>query len=327
VIVPVYNVEKYLEKCLNSIVNQTYQNLEIILVDDGSPDGCGAICDKYAAQDQRIRVIHKENGGLSSARNAGLEIATGEYINFVDSDDWIEPDMYEYLLSGAQQAGADIVVCGMFEELPDRQHCHSWHDAETFNTEEGLEQLFLRKKYSHSAWAKLYRRTLFADVRFPDGRNFEDIATTYRVFEKAQIVRLLPKAKYHYLQRNDSIMGDGTLRNRVDSYIAAKEQYLSMKDRWPQFRGLLEAWCISVAAGIWGVYSNNPRDAQKEYREIVEEIAAFAKNHPSAVATAAQSLGLAGRLVVRLTPYDTWWAFAMAGYVNRLYRVKHGRPL
>lgn len=327
VIVPVYKVEPYLRKCLNSIVNQTYQNLEIILVDDGSPDSCGAICDEYAAGDRRIKVIHQANGGLSAARNVGIDIATGDYIGFVDSDDWIELDMYEYLLSGAQQSEADIAVCGMFEELPDRQNIRSWQEAETFDTEGGLEQLFLRKKYSHSAWDKLYRHALFADVRFPNGRNFEDIATTYRVFEKARTVQLMPEAKYHYLQRSNSIMGDSSLRNRVDSYIAAKEQYLNMKDAWPQFRGLLEAWCISVASGIWGVYLSNPKEARKEYRGVVKEIAGFAREHPTAVSEATKSLGLAGRMVVRLTPHTGWWAFAAAGAVNHFYRARHGRPL
>lgn len=327
IIVPVYKVEPYLRKCLDSIISQTYQNLEIILVDDGSPDNCGAICDEYAARDRRIQVIHKENGGLSSARNTGLDIATGEWVGFVDSDDWVEPDMYEYLLSGAQQARADIAVCGVWEEWPDRRLCRSCSQAESFDTEGGLEQFFLRKKYSHSAWDKLYRRTLFAGIRFPEGQNFEDIATTHRVFERAKAVRLLPEAKYHYRQRPDSIMGDGTLRNRVDGYLAAKGQYLGMKDRWPQFRGLLEAWCISVAAGIWGVYLSNPREERKKYWGTVEEIAAFARAHPKAVTRATESLGLAGRLVVRLTPYARWWAFAAAGLVNRLYLARHGRPL
>ena len=262
VIVPIYKVESYLPKCLDSIVNQTYRNLEIILVDDGSPDNCGAICDEYAARDDRIIVIHKSNGGLSFARNVGLDTATGDYIGFVDSDDWIEPNMYEYLLHGIQKQGADIAVCGIFEELPDRCFCRKWDKAEVFDTEAGLEQLFLRKKYSHSVWDKLYRYSLFEGIRFPEGRNFEDIATTHRVFERAKAVQLLPEAKYHYLQRRDSIMGDGSLRNRVDSYLAAREQYLRMKDAWPQFRELLEAWCVSVAVGIWGVYLSNPRVVQ-----------------------------------------------------------------
>lgn len=327
VIVPIYKVEQYLRKCLDSIVNQTYQNLEIILIDDGSPDRCGKICDEYAAEDERVTVIHKANGGLSSARNVGLDVATGEYIGFVDSDDWIEADMYAYLLQGIQKHDADIAVCGIFEELPNRQICRRWNKAEVFDTEGGLEQLFLRKKYSHSVWDKLYRCCLFEEIRFPDGRNFEDIATTHRVFERAKKVHLLPEAKYHYLQRQDSIMGDGRLQNRIDSYLAAKEQYLRMKDAWPQFRELLEAWCVSVAAGIWGVYLSNSRAAQQEYRSVVEEISAFARAHPSAVVKAAETLGLAGRIVVRLTPYTGRWAFVVSGLVNHFYQARHGRPL
>lgn len=327
VIVPVYKVEPYLRKCLDSIVGQTYRNLEIILVDDGSPDNCGAICDEYAARDERIKVIHQPNGGLSAARNTGLDIATGEYIGFVDSDDWIEPDMYEYLLSGARQTEADIAVCGIFEELPNRQNIRCWHEAETFDTESGLKELLLRKKYSHSAWDKLYRRTLFDGVRFPNGRNFEDIATTYRVFEKATTVRLMPEAKYHYLQRPDSIMGDSTLPNRVDGHIAAKEQYLDMKDRWPQFRGLLEAWCISAAVSVWGVYLSAPPETREAYRGQIEEMAAFSRAHPTAMSVAAQSLGGAGRAVLPLTRYPYWWAFALAWLWSLLFQIRHKHSL
>ena len=126
VIVPVYKVEPYLRKCLDSIVNQTYRNLEIILVDDGSPDNCGRICDEYAERDKRIRVIHQKNGGVSSARNEGLKIASGDWIGWVDSDDWIEPDMFEYLLENAKKSKADIAVCSRKEWYKDRCILRKW---------------------------------------------------------------------------------------------------------------------------------------------------------------------------------------------------------
>ena len=139
VIVPVYKVEPYLRKCLDSIVNQTYRNLEIILVDDGSPDNCGAICDEYAAGDGRIRVIHQENGGVSSARNAGLSAVTGEWVGWVDSDDWIEPDMYEYLLKNALEQNADIAVCSHYEVHRETEVFCGWTGVQLLDTEAALK--------------------------------------------------------------------------------------------------------------------------------------------------------------------------------------------
>ena len=127
VIVPVYKVEKYLHRCVDSILVQTYTNLEIILVDDGSPDRCGAICDEYAAKDSRIRVIHQENGGLSAARNAGLDVCSGEYIAFVDSDDWLDPEMYAVMMAQVREYGCDVVMCDCVKEFPDRPRLYT-HD-------------------------------------------------------------------------------------------------------------------------------------------------------------------------------------------------------
>lgn len=141
IIVPVYKVEPYLRKCLDSIVGQTYQNLQIILVDDGSPDNCGKICDEYAARDRRIEVIHQANGGVSAARNAGLKLADGDYIGWVDSDDWIESGMYEYLLENALKYGADIAVCSRFERYKDKVIRRGWSNIEVLNREKALQML------------------------------------------------------------------------------------------------------------------------------------------------------------------------------------------
>ena len=144
IIVPIYRVEPYLPRCLDSIVGQTYRHLEIILIDDGSPDGCGAICDDYAARDGRIRVIHQPNQGVSAARNAGLDAATGEWIGWVDGDDWIELDMYEYLLEGVLGAGADIAVCGRWEEYRGRRVFRGWEKEISLDTEQALRALLAK---------------------------------------------------------------------------------------------------------------------------------------------------------------------------------------
>lgn len=208
VIVPVYKVEPYLRKCVESIQAQTHRNLEIILVDDGSPDTCGTICDELAAQDSRIQVIHKENGGLSSARNAGLEIARGEYIGFVDSDDWLEPETYEWLLDLALSEDVKLVCAGRYD-------CTSWSGTrqvglcpttrEVISGEELARRIFRWEHVDSAAWDKLYHRSLFREIRYPLGVVSEDVPTTYRIALEAGRVGMLDKPVYNYFHRPGSI--------------------------------------------------------------------------------------------------------------------------
>ena len=166
VIVPVYNVEPYLRKCLDSIVNQTYRDLEILVIDDGSTDWCGKICDEYAGKDGRIRVFHTENRGLSCARNLGLDNARGEWIGFVDSDDWIETDMYEVLLKRAEETEADIVECGVLEEHPNR----TGKRQEYLVTGTEAVIMLIHRELSNAVWNKLWKKSCFDKIRFPEGR-------------------------------------------------------------------------------------------------------------------------------------------------------------
>lgn len=327
VIVPVYKVEPYFRKCLDSIVNQTYRNLEIILVDDGSPDNCGVICDEYAARDERIKVIHKENGGVASARNAGLDAATGDYIGWVDSDDWIEADMFEYLLRGAQEHGADIAVCGRMEVYPDRQVFMGWEQETILGQEEAMGLLLEDRALRNYLCDKLWRRELFQDVVFPEGRNFEDIAVTYRLFEKADKVVCLPKCKYFYLQRGDGIVRNKALSNIMTYYEATKERYFYLRDRYPQFQEQMESGLVTAVVRAWEVWPSAPAEVRGQYREQLEEMAAFARENSTAVTAAARGLGLAGRLKLKLSRYPHWWAFALVWCIDRLYERKHGKPL
>ena len=206
VIVPVYKVEAYLPQCVDSLCSQTYPNLEIILVDDGSPDRCGALCDDYARRDSRFRVIHKENGGLSDARNAGIEAATGEYLAFADSDDWLEPDAYQALMEAALRHRAELVCAGRYDEeegactvglCPERE--------ELVSGTELVRRIFHWDHLDSAAWDKLYARRLFRDIRYPVGRVVEDVPTTYRIALLAGGGVLLPKPVYHYRHRSGSI--------------------------------------------------------------------------------------------------------------------------
>ena len=202
VVVPIYNVEPYLCKCIDSILEQSYSNLEIILVDDGSLDKSGEICDTYANKDNRIKVIHKSNGGLSSARNSGIEIATGEYILFVDSDDYTHPLMVEKLVKTAEKYKVSIVCCDYTsEKLPEDEE----EIIEIIDRDKAICKLLNDDGYKCFAWNKIYKLTLFKDVKYPIGKLFEDISTTYKVFKKASKIVYLKNTLYFYRIREGSI--------------------------------------------------------------------------------------------------------------------------
>ena len=212
IIVPVYRVESYLSRCVDSLLAQTYQNLEIILVDDGSPDQCPQICEDYAKKEERIHVIHQENRGLSGARNAGIDVAKGEYLAFVDSDDYIEPDMYEVLYKNCERYAADLATARFVKfntQGEDRKNFTE--NIEVFSREEML-RLFIvgdrRYEITMSVWDRLYKRELISDLRFPVGKCYEDIVFSTKVIEKSKINVYIDRALYHYRLREDSISGE-----------------------------------------------------------------------------------------------------------------------
>lgn len=326
VIVPVYNVKPYLNTCLDSILAQTYEDLQIILVDDGSTDGSGSICHRYAARDKRIRVIHQKNLGVSAARNAGLAAATGAWIGWVDSDDRIEPEMFARLLEGALRENADIAICGRYQEYPDRQVPFGPEAEGLLTRDQGLLSLLEEKQMDNALYDKLYRRELFEGIRFPEGRTYEDLAVLYRVFEKADRILCLPQRLYHYRQRPTGIIGNTGLDNRMNHFLAAKNRLEDLLPRHPEFRDLLENRCATAAIGLWTAYYRNHKDLRRAYLPQMKEIAAFAA--PLCRRAARTSgLGMAGKIAVHLVPHPTPWAFAGAYLIGRLYERKHGRTL
>ncbi len=205
VIIPVYKVEEYLEKCVNSVRNQTYKNIEIILVDDGSPDKCPEICDRFAKEDDRITVIHKENGGQGSARNMGLDIAKGSYITFIDSDDYVDENMYEIMIEALERTDSDISFCGFYShsglrtvESTKIKNEHIWENAEQL-----LEALFKGEAIGNP-WNKVYKKELFSDIRFPEGVAREDIYIMHTLYGKCCRAVHTGKCLYHYLIREGS---------------------------------------------------------------------------------------------------------------------------
>lgn len=210
VIVPVYNVKKYLRKCIVSILNQSYSDIEIILVDDGSTDDSGCVCDSFAKQDSRIEVIHKKNGGLSEARNVGIDVAKGKYITFIDSDDWVSPEYIKNLYHLIQLYNADIsVTCAIkvFENKNvDIQELYNEENNLLFTSENALEDMLYRKNIPVYAVAKMYKRTLFQDIKFPVGELFEDLSTGYKLFHLAERIAFNNVRDYFYMQRANSII-------------------------------------------------------------------------------------------------------------------------
>ena len=231
VIVPVYKTEGLLDRCVESIVGQTYKNLEIILVDDGSPDNCPAMCDEWAEKDSRIRVIHKENGGVSSARNAALDIATGDYIGFVDSDDWIEPEMYSSLIQKISESGKNIALCSYYavEISGERYECRCVVDKEVLDKDDYFRFIVLGGDGGY-IWNRLYDADILKEVRFDEDIWYsEDLLLNFKTAQKSNGAAILDKIEYNYVQKRIKeqawVMND----HSFDS-MTAFEIMLSYKD-------------------------------------------------------------------------------------------------
>lgn len=236
IIVPVYNVRDYLEKCLLSICGQTYGNLEIILINDGSSDGSGELCDSYARRDERIKVIHQANAGQSAARNRGLDIAQGELLGFVDSDDWIESDMYDFLYRLMTDNDADISICSHYRDKGGKSAVkYASGELFTFTRDEAIRALVIDKRVRNYAFDKLYKRRLFENIRFPLNRVYEDLAISYLVFYGAEKVVMREVAKYHYVIRAGSTtQGRYNPQKEYDLFLAVSEQsnFVQSKGIW-----------------------------------------------------------------------------------------------
>lgn len=219
VVVPVYNIEKYIEKCLVSLIAQSYLNIEIVIVDDGSTDGSREICDKIASKDKRVKVFHKKNGGLSDARNYGIRKARGDLVMLVDGDDYVERDFVGAMWQEMQKTGADIVICGYNDVIP-RKHSMSGVGAATkfLVEQENLEIV---------AWNKLYRKSLFSTIKYPVGEVNEDSLTTYKLLAEAKIVAYVDKSLYRYVEREDSIMAVEKVERRLYNREKAAREAIS----------------------------------------------------------------------------------------------------
>ena len=235
VIVPVYKVEKYLDRCVQSIVDQTFRNLEIILVDDGSPDNCPAMCDAWAAKDSRIKVIHKENGGSGLARNVALNIAEGQYVGFVDSDDYIAPHMYEYLL-GLMTDNIDIVECNYKETFDNHVSFLEGDNMahQEYSTYEALSNHINDTLFRQIIWNKLYRRKTIDGIRFPAGSLIDDEFWTYRVIANARKLVHTSCKMYAYRQQPESVMHLSFSLPRLQAVDAKCQRLILLQEKFPE---------------------------------------------------------------------------------------------
>ena len=235
VIVPIYKVEQVLKRCVDSILSQTYENLEIILVDDGSPDQCPAICDAYARQDARIKVVHKKNGGLTSAWKEGVRHAEGEWLGFVDSDDFLDSRMLETLCRDLQEQNADVAVVGfrLFEREEELAPAEFTVPVQCMTGREAIRSTLVSDELGDFAWNKLYKRELFRDVRYPLGRMMEDQGTTYRIFQQCSKVVYRPVPLYYYYQRPDSILHRRNMKFYEDKLDMGYQKYRAIREAYP----------------------------------------------------------------------------------------------
>lgn len=242
VIVPVYRVEPYLEECIESILKQSYPQLEVILVDDGSPDRCGLICDGYAQKDQRIIVIHQKNAGAAAARNAGLRVASGEYIAFVDGDDFLEPDACENLLQAMLEHDADIVQAGFRYLYATEAHIHPVPGQPRIDSTTGYLARFTRDWTCALCWDKLFRHHVLTDVFFEEGHLIDDEFFTYQAVMNAGRIVSIPAVTYNYRQRASGVMKNPATEERknLDALEALQKRMVGVSARFPELRDLFE---------------------------------------------------------------------------------------
>lgn len=267
VIVPVYNVEDYLDQCMESIVGQTYPHLEILMVDDGSTDNSGALCDQWAERDQRIRVIHQENGGLSAARNTALDAMSGELVIMVDSDDVLHPDAVSILLQAIQAHHADVAI-GSFVVFDGKDA--NWPTITSENTvrhydsQAALKAIYYQDKLTNSSCWRLFKASLFNDVRYPVGKYYEDLAIVYPLYKKCSLVVGIDDAVYGYRQRNDSILGRFSLKRADVLYICEQlERQVQTEDV-----ELLHAVRSRLLSAYFNILLLSYQDKEQDFKEL-----------------------------------------------------------
>ena len=321
VIVPVYNVEPYLRKCLDSVINQTFRDLEILIVDDGSTDGSGRICDEYAAKDSRIRVFHTDNHGLSAARNYALDRLHGDYIAFIDSDDWFEETALQTFLTTAQETGADIVACQFYQEYVDKTVEPSGFSTEF--VEEGsdiLASMILDHKLTEDVWNKFYKAGLFNSIRYPEGMIFEDKATTYKLLQRAKKLVYIPAPLIHYRNRKGSLSNDHSMKSLTDYWTVYRERFDTLSPISEQYYKTALSEAVSAISRMWRWYAGCTKEEQRRAENTLEEMQQFLEEHRREVMRGSYSKHVKATCwYARNNPL----AFKVLYSMNTLYRSRN----
>lgn len=310
VVVPVYNVQEYLHSCVDSLLRQTYRNLEIILVDDGSTDESGSICDDYSNRDARIKVLHKANGGLSDARNAGIEVATGLYLTMVDSDDWVADNYVELLYKAISNNDVDIAI-GRLSEVSNRDDKGFLAEVDKSQTFDRVDAVsnYLYQRFSTSANAKMYSRKIYKDLAFPVGVLYEDLEPIYLAISKSSRVAFCDSAIYKYYQRNTGIVR-GKMNPRKFDYVSNAESLLyRVKSDYPQLER------AAISRKLWAevhiiVHMNNFQEYPEEFNKFWSDIK---RNRMTVIADANNKLNV--RMVAGLS-------FLGPRFIRQVYRLK-----
>lgn len=277
IIVPVYNVEKYMNKCINSILKQTFKDFELILVDDGSTDHSGKICDDFEKMDSRIRVIHKKNGGLSSARNIGISNAHGDYLGFVDSDDYIAPDMYEVLYKNLIRENADISACGRYECYAGKKFKITESYYKVLAVQEAVEFILKGKNAGVSAWDKLYKKEVFNSICYPEGKIHEDAFVIILILMACKRVVFTSEQKYYYCCRADSITTKPFTKRNFDLIEAYRKNLFIVRTYFPKLENAV------VRKLYWANFVTLDKmlasGCEEEYRKEANKIIRFLRRH------------------------------------------------
>ncbi|NMD68800.1 glycosyltransferase [Bacillus sp. DNRA2] len=273
IIVPVYNVEKFLGDCVKSILSQSFKEFELILVNDGSTDRSGVICDEYAKKDQRIQVHHKENGGQSSARNKGIDVAKGQYLGFIDSDDWIHNDMYNILFNKALEAKADIAACNIIQYNKDDTKYYFCNDSTEclFDRNSAMGELYLNHRLTFSPCNKIYKRSLFENIRFKEGYILEDIDFAYRIIHQSKKVFYTGEALYNYRYNDKSTMRKAFSKKRLDEFEVRKNLYLFYRENYPEHADEVYAEWFLTGLMLYVNIDKYYHDEKKQYKYLLEK--------------------------------------------------------
>lgn len=278
IIIPVYNVGKYIHQCIDSVINQTYRHLEILIVDDGSTDLSGRICDEYAERDDRITVYHTENHGLAAARNYAIDRAHGEYIAFLDSDDWIESHAIGRFLDAASYMDADIVACRFYQEFTNTTAQSPGPKGEFIaEGEEILRSVVLEHRISEDVWNKFYKTRLFDAIRYPKGRVFEDYATTYKLLQASSRLAYIPDCLIHYRNRENSLSNNHSMKNLVDYWLVFRERFENLRQISDEYHHAALSDCIGAVSRMWRWYAGCTREEKTAANIRLDEMQDFLK--------------------------------------------------